>query len=88
MGQYPQLNYSNELIIESKVVSFVGITCRDMKCTGQVLVKIVVCVLADISKTTAKKQNAIYRDPSTAQAEFKTKKQIQNWFTLRGCISA
>ena len=60
---------SKEPILGAKLFFFVGLTCTYTKCTGQEMVKMGVCV----SKMAGTKQNAVYSDPSTAQAESKSK---------------
>ena len=50
-GQSPLSEESNELLIESKITNFEGVTCTNTKCTGHELDKMEVCVLANFSKT-------------------------------------
>ena len=46
---------------------------RNVKHTGRPNVKIGVYIQANFSKTTERKENATYRDSSTAQVEFKSR---------------
>ena len=72
MGRFPITNGVQRAYSWSQSKKFQHFTCRKVKRTSHILVKMTVCFLANFSKTAERKKNAIYRDSSTAQAKFKS----------------
>ena len=86
-GQFQSSANYNGLIIGSKLVCFVGLTCRYNKWTGHELVKRGVCVLANFSKTAEKKQNAIKGLQVRLTLTSNQQTDQKDRFTLRGDVS-